>query len=181
MSEIKITITAPELSEAINNLARAIGLAVTNPVEMTIGVVPTNTTSAVANESTPAQETPQQVTPAANPTAHTTAPQYAPAVPTTPNVNYPTDATQSVAQPVNVTPVPPVPIGVAPTAPAVPTAAPTFTLEMLSKAGADLVDMGKMDSLMMLLQNFGVEAITSLNPEYYGAFATELRNLGAQI
>lgn len=169
MSEIKITITAPELTEAINNLAAALG----NGASSNIGAVaPVAPTTAV-----PVPEAP------------TTAPQYAPAVPTTPNVNYPTDATQSVAQPVNATPVqqvtppqpanvPPVPIGVAP---AVPTAAPTFTLEMLSKAGADLVDMGKMDSLMMLLQNFGVEAITSLNPEYYGAFATELRNLGAQI
>lgn len=176
---LEIKITAPELSEAINNLARAIGLAVTDPTGMTIGATHSNTTSSAAN----AQAEPQQITPAPTtaapvPEAPTTAPQYAPAVPTTPNVNYPTDAKQSVAQPVNV---PPVPIGVAPTAPAVPTAAPTFTLEMLSKAGADLVDMGKMDSLMMLLQNFGVEAITSLNPEYYGAFATELRNLGAQI
>lgn len=161
MSEIKITITAPELTEAINHLAIALEKNAGTPIGEPVPVTPTN------------------VTPV--PEAPTTAPQYAPAVPTTPNVNYPTDATQSVAQPVNVTPVPPVPIGVAPTAPAVPTAAPTFTLEMLSKAGADLVDMGKMDSLMMLLQNFGVEAITSLNPEYYGAFATELRNLGAQI
>ena len=158
MSEIKITITAPELTEAINNLAAALGNGASNNIGAVAPVAPT--------------------TAAPVPEAPTTAPQYAPAVPTTPNVNYPTDATQSVAQPVNVTPVP---IGVAPTAPAVPTAAPTFTLEMLSKAGADLVDMGKMDSLMMLLQNFGVEAITSLNPEYYGAFATELRNLGAQI
>ena len=161
MSEIKITITAPELTEAINNLAAALGNGASNNIGAVAPVAPT--------------------TAAPVPEAPTTAPQYAPAVPTTPNVNYPTDATQSVAQPVNVTPVPPVPIGVAPTAPTVPTAAPTFTLEMLSKAGADLVDMGKMDSLMMLLQNFGVEAITSLNPEYYGAFATELRNLGAQI
>lgn len=166
MSEIKITITAPELTEAINNLAVALGNGASNNIGAVAPVAPT----AVA-----------PTTAAPVPEAPTTAPQYAPAVPTTPNVNYPTDATQSVAQPVNVTPVPPVPIGVAPTAPAVPTAAPTFTLEMLSKAGADLVDMGKMDSLMMLLQNFGVEAITSLNPEYYGAFATELRNLGAQI
>lgn len=161
MSEIKITITAPELTEAINNLAAALGNGAGNNIGTAAPVAPT--------------------TAAPVPEAPTTAPQYAPAVPTTPNVNYPTAATQSVAQPVNVTPVPPVPIGVAPTAPAVPTAAPTFTLEMLSKAGADLVDMGKMDSLMMLLQNFGVEAITSLSPEYYGAFATELRNLGAQI
>lgn len=47
---LEIKITAPEISEAINNLARAIGLAVTNPVGMTIGVVPTNTTCATVEE-----------------------------------------------------------------------------------------------------------------------------------
>ena len=84
--------------------------------------------------------------------------------------------------PVNQTlinPAPVAPVNSAPTV--VPTAAPTYTLDMLAKAGTALVDAGKMPELMALLNRFGVEALTSLKPEMYGAMAFELRNLGAQI
>lgn len=80
-------------------------------------------------------------------------------------------------------PAPVVPLAqpVEPTAPAVPTAAPQYTLEMIAKAGTALVDAGKMDDLCNLLAKYNVDALTSLNPAQYGAFATELRALGAQI
>ena len=35
--------------------------------------------------------------------------------------------------------------------------------------------------LLQLLKDFGVEALPTLQPEQYGAFATALRGLGAQI
>ena len=35
--------------------------------------------------------------------------------------------------------------------------------------------------LLELLGRYGVQAVTQLQPEQYGAFATELRALGAQI
>lgn len=73
---------------------------------------------------------------------------------------------------------------VAPPAPpaAVPvTPAPAFTREQIMTAGAALIDAGKMNDLMGLLNSFDVQAVTQLNPEQLGTFATELRKLGAQI
>ena len=68
------------------------------------------------------------------------------------------------------------------TAPAVPvTTAPAYTLDQISRAGASLVDAGKMQQLLELLGRYGVQAVTQLQPEQYGTFATELRALGAQI
>ena len=67
-------------------------------------------------------------------------------------------------------------------APTVPVAgAPTYTLDQISRAGASLVDAGKMQQLLELLGRYGVQAVTQLQPEQYGTFATELRALGAQI
>jgi len=72
--------------------------------------------------------------------------------------------------------------GVVPTAtPTVPTAPPQYTLEMIARAGTALVDAGKMDALCNLLAKYQVEALTALDSSQYGAFATDLRALGAQI
>lgn len=169
---LEIKITAPEISEAINNLARAIVLAVTNPVGMTIGVVPTNTTSAAANvQAEPQQGTPARAVPAktvANPTVPVSAPQTVPVAQNTQNVSCPTP---------NVAPAP---AQSAPTQ-AVPTATPQYTLEMIAKAGTALIDAGKMAELSALLAKYGVEALTTLNPAHYGTFAAELRAMGAAI
>ena len=77
------------------------------------------------------------------------------------------------------------PISAAPgnaAAPVVPiSSAPSYTLDQISRAGASLVDAGKMQQLLELLSRYGVQAITQIQPEQYGAFATELRALGAQI
>lgn len=66
-------------------------------------------------------------------------------------------------------------------APITPT--PQITLAQLSKAGADLLmaNPGAMPQLMGLLQQFGVQDVAQLRPEQIGAFATELRGLGAKI
>lgn len=77
-------------------------------------------------------------------------------------------------------PVTPMPTAAVP-APAVPVTAPTYTLDQIAKAGANLVDAGKMEQLLALLTKYGVQAVTQLTPDQYGAFATELRALGAQI
>lgn len=89
---------------------------------------------------------------------------------------------------VQVTPLPaaPVPVqtgtpSVNPVASTIPTAAPQYTVEMLANAGTTLVDAGKMTELLRLLADFGVNAITDLKPETYGAVASKLRALGAQI
>jgi hypothetical protein len=63
-----------------------------------------------------------------------------------------------------------------------PTGAPTYTLEQLAQAGATLAQQpGKMDQAIAALAKYGVMTVNQLAPEQYGAFATELRALGAQI
>jgi len=62
-----------------------------------------------------------------------------------------------------------------------PTAAPTYTLDQLARAGATLAQMNKMEQALALLNKYGVQSIHALKPEQYGAFATELRALGAQL
>lgn len=61
--------------------------------------------------------------------------------------------------------------------------APTFTLEQISKAGADLVTVqpAKMQELMGLMAQFGVQTVNALKTDQLGAFATALRGMGAQI
>lgn len=61
--------------------------------------------------------------------------------------------------------------------------APSFTLEQVSKAGADLITAqpARMQELMGLLAQFGVQTVNALRPDQLGAFATALRGMGAQI
>lgn len=92
-------------------------------------------------------------------------------------------------QSVPVTPVVPVPtqtpvVQSVPTAPVqapVPTSAVTYTPDDLARAAFALMDSGRQQELIGLLQQFGVNAIPELKPEQYGAFATALRGMGAQI
>lgn len=103
------------------------------------------------------------------------------------NISVPQDTPTPVAPVAAPTPAP-APAApaqtVAPTnpAPTVPvTTAPTYTLDQIAKAGASLVDAGKMEQLLALLAKYGVQAVTQLQPDQYGVFATELRTLGAQL
>ena len=74
----------------------------------------------------------------------------------------------------------------APTAPATP-AAPVPTTQVsykpddLARAAMSLMDSGRQPDLIALLGQFGVVSIPDLRPEQYGAFATALRGMGAQI
>lgn len=157
MMEMKIKIDVPELVAAVEKLAAAIdktALNITVPNEGTL------------NFNMPAGNAP--VAPAPVQTAPTPAPVAAPASAPAP---VPTPAAP---------PVTPMPTAAAP-APAVPVTAPTYTLDQIAKAGASLVDAGKMEQLLALLTKYGVQAVTQLTPDQYGAFATELRALGAQI
>lgn len=106
------------------------------------------------------------------------------------------------AEPVNPEPVQAAPVAPVPAPQPVPTAAPmptptpapqpvqqtapepqqkAITIDMLAAAGAPLVDQGKMQQLMALLNKYGVQAITQLTPDKYDAFAADLRAIGAQI
>lgn len=96
-----------------------------------------------------------------------------------------TDRTTPTAPSIPVVPTMPAPPAVQPSVPVnstpIPTSAPQYTFDMISTAGSALIDAGKMDQLVMLLGKFGVQSLTDLNPESYGAVANELRALGAKI
>lgn len=66
-------------------------------------------------------------------------------------------------------------------APTVPTTAPSYSLDQLAVAATQLMDAGKRVELLQLLNSFGVQALTALPPEQFGAFATKLREMGAKI
>jgi hypothetical protein len=86
---------------------------------------------------------------------------------------------QPAAVPVSMVQVPvqtPVPQNAA-----VPTASQTYTMEQLAVAATQLVDAGRRAELVNLLQTFGVQALATLPKEQYGAFAAQLRTLGAKI
>lgn len=168
MLEMKITIVAPDLAAAINNLAVALANGNTAPTEKAANSVASAPVVQPATPAVPINPTPAPVVAPAQapgvPLSATTAPTATPIVPTVPVV----------------TPAPTV-TPAANVAPAVPTGAPTYTLEMLANAGTALVDAGKMDALCGLLSKYRVEALTSLDPAQYGSFANDLRALGAQI
>ena len=64
---------------------------------------------------------------------------------------------------------------------AVPVSATSYSMEDLAHAAMALMDGGKQAGLQALLAKFGVESLPQLPPAHYGAFATEMREMGAQI
>lgn len=172
MMEMKITVEAPDLAASILKLAEAIASgpdpALLIPDEpLPVSAYPATPAPAVAPVAAPVSPAPVNPTPGPAPTM--AAPVVAPSPSPTPVTNAPTAGPTSAA-PGN-TPAPAVPVA----------GAPTYTLDQISRAGASLVDAGKMQQLLELLGRYGVQAVTQLKPEQYGAFATELRGLGAQI
>lgn len=159
MLEIKVTIEAPALTEALNNLAVSFGKGVAEKAP-----------APKANEIPVTQAPEIAAAPAMNAPISTAAPvlptQQPPVntVPQTPTAPIQQIATQ--AQTVS--------------APAQTQVAP-ITLDAISRAGAALVDQGKVQQIMALLGKYGVQAITQLNASAYEAFAADLRALGATI
>lgn len=85
--------------------------------------------------------------------------------------------------PVPQTPPTAAPVTAAPPAAAapLPTTTPTYTQEQIALAAAQIMDAGRQTELIQLLGSFGVQAVTQLPAEQYGAFATSLRSMGARI
>ncbi len=104
--------------------------------------------------------------------AQTKPPTQITAVPTTPTPT-PTSTPEQPAQAQAQAPEQP--------SQTVPTAAQSYTMEQLAVAATQLVDAGRREELVQLLQQFGVEALTALPKEQYGAFATALRQMGAKV
>lgn len=65
---------------------------------------------------------------------------------------------------------------------AVPTEAKSYTADELQKAAIALMDRGvSMDDIAALLGKRGVSSLPELTPDKFGAFALDLRQLGADI
>ncbi len=94
-----------------------------------------------------------------------------------------TSAAPSAPMPAANTPVTPSTPASTP-APVVPLSqGPVYTVAQIAKAGADLISQnpGLLPQVNALLAQYGVQAVTDVKPEHYGAFATALRGMGAKI
>ena len=174
MFEIKIMIEAPELSGAMMRLADAIsakpaGPAVHSPTAPAAPAEPAPAKKETKKEAKPAPAKAEKPAPAAKPEPVKAA---EPATATAP---------QPAAAPA------PQPAPAQEPAPAAAAATPTtqpeaaIDLSVIARAGAGLVDQGKMPEIMNLLKNYNVRAITELKQEQYADFAKDLRALGAAI
>ena len=173
----EITIKGNTPAELFANLAQ-MAAANTNAAPAAIPQIPT-APALVAVSPTVAQ--PPVAAPAAAATVPSATPAPAnPAPAPAPVAPAPVAAPAPTATAPAAAPAPVVPAPVAAPA-AVPTAAPTYTLDALARAGAALAQAGKMQEALALLAKYGVQTVNQLKPEQYGAFATELRALGAQI
>ncbi|PCN44493.1 hypothetical protein B9C88_09775 [Brevibacillus laterosporus] len=153
---ITVTISAPELANAIQSLAQAL---INNPVIST------------ATESIPATPAPSVAPPVGVPVQQPlqgAQQQYVPPTPT--NYQQPQQQTQPGQQSFNISP-----------GTAVPTTTQTYTMDQLAVAATQLNDAGRRAELVSLLSSFGIQALTALPQEQYGAFATKLREMGAKI
>lgn len=103
------------------------------------------------------------------------------AVPVSPTVQPVTPVAQMATPVTSPQPTAPVQTPVVPAQAAVPTSAATYTQDELQRAAVTLLDAGRQNDLVTMLNSFGVEAITMLPKERYGEFATALRQMGAQI
>ena len=64
----------------------------------------------------------------------------------------------------------------------VPTEAKSYTANELQKAAIALMDKGvSMDDIAAVLSKHGVSSLPELTPDKFGAFALDLRQLGADI
>lgn len=161
MIEIKVTVEIPGMTEAINNLAQAI--AEKEPVAVE-----------TAKQETPAVQVSAPVAPVTP-----VAPPVAPVAPVQPPVQ--TAPVSVSATPVAAPTAPVTPTASAPEQQQAPAAAKSVTLNDLSRAGAKLVDAGKMDAVINALKSFGAVAITQLREDQYASFADCLRSMGATI
>ena len=169
MLEIKVTIAAPDLSAAINQLAEALrGSLILSPegVETRLSGVqatggnPTNTPVSVTAESVPAVQTNAQ------PVVTQNAAEQVPAAQTAQSVQTAQVAQATQQQFMN---------------PPVTAAAPVIDLDTISRAGAALIDQGKIADVLALLKQFGVPSVNLLDPSQFPAFAEGLKALGASI
>lgn len=181
---VSINISGLEgIAEAIQNLARAMGASgVTANLrykETAAPPVQQPVPGMVATSQLPAGSAQQPVS-----ASH---PNPAPAV----SGSYPTGVPTAPVQPQGVpasmhggpfpsagapAPMPPMSGPVPTTAPA-----PAYTQDQIAVAMTGLVDQGKQPQVMQVLSQFGAASLMQVSKEQYGALATQLRMLGANL
>lgn len=167
--DITINIKAPELVNALFALAEATGKRADSVLSATAVLDRHGTTVSPASDQTAALGGQAQVVGYAathQPTVPTGVPTHPEQAVTTQYA--PPAGTYQPEQP-------------APVATAVPTTVQAYTMEHLAVAATQLMDAGRRTELVGLLSSFGVQALTALPKEQYGAFATQLRAMGAKI
>lgn len=165
--EITLNIKAPELVEALNNIAGALG-SVTHVFGEGVDRLaaapqeaPQKVEAPKSDGTNPPVQNQQQAPPQQQQQAPTSVPTQAP-------------QQQQPAQTAQTTQAPP-------QQQSVPTSAPSYSFDQIAVAAQQLVDAGNREQVVQLLSSFGAQALTQVPQEQYGAFATKLRELGAQI
>lgn len=155
MYEFKITVEIPGLAEAISSLATALSAGQVHSICNQHGENNHHIENVgTLNKDVPAtKKNPTEAAPVQTaPTTSTVVPTAAPD---------------------------PAPVTAATTAPAAP--AKSYTVDDLSRAGATLIDQGKMPQLIDLLKKYGVQAVTQLDASQYPAFVEDMKALGAAL
>jgi hypothetical protein len=81
-----------------------------------------------------------------------------------------------------VAPTVPITEPTTPVTPAVPVApVKAYTLEEIQVAMQPLMDAGKIDQIITLLQRYGVSSLPEITKDRYGELITDLRALGARL
>ena len=163
---VNIKITAPDISEALKELALAYAGrtqatatdAAKNLAEATMGALE-RVTAPSEPVSAPAPVSPTNPTPAV-PAAPT-----APVAPATP-----APAPDPAPQPSTAAPAP---------VEQTTTSGPKVTLDQIKVAGAGLAAQGKTPQLMQVVAKYGVRSVLDLTPDQYDAIADDLRAMGA--
>ncbi|MFP7480223.1 hypothetical protein [Terribacillus saccharophilus] len=175
---IQLTVNAPELSAAINNLANALGKSEGLHTGQAMQAIAAGAEQFVNQQQTqqapPVQQEVTQQQPPIQQQAHS-------AVPTAPPVQQTPPPVQQEQPPIQQQQAPPVQQQPPVQQGAVPTSEAKYTMQQLGVAATQLMDAGKINEVHRILGEFQVQALTMLPEDQYGAFATKLREAGANI
>lgn len=137
-----------------------------------VGAAPASATPSVAQSIAPQQ---QQFVPVTQPSSQQVLTPAAPVAPAQVNPQQGYSSQPAVGSAPVAAPMAPPP-GAVPT-----TGAPTYTVQQLGVAAGPIVDAGGAAELTQWMQQRGADALTKLDPAYYGDFAALLRSKGAKI
>ncbi len=183
------------IAEAINNLARAMGasgvtasLQYKEAVDVSKSALANGSAETQMQQAAPMQQVApvQQTAPVQQPVP-VQQPAPAPAASGSYPAGMPAMPVQQQGAPVNMpgSPFPPSGGSAAPspmTGPVPTTAsAPAYTQDQIAVAMTGLVDQGKQPQVMQVLSQFGAGSLMQVPKEQYGALATQLRILGANL